>query len=943
MGRYAHVFFVPLFLLFLCCFSSFFVYGLAASSFQLVLKQRAIMTNLSKSLPTSQTNGLWSNTTDPCHWVGVTCSRPAPSSVVTSLSLSGRGLSATSSSLVARFFDILCRLDSLKSLDLSQNFLTSIPASFFSNCSGLSGLESLNLSYNGLNGPLPRFSGFGALRSLNLSFNTLYGAVDNGLENLTRLKSLDLSGNHFTGEIPTLIFGYENLTLLDLSQNNLTGSVPKGIEKLSKLKELLLSSNLLGGTIPSGLATIKNLYRFAANQNNFSGPIPREITTHVSALDLSYNGLTGEIPPELLSPPSLEYVDLTGNHLQGPIPWNLSQKLYRLRLGNNTLNGSIPSTIGKLPNLTYLELNDNVLDGEISSMLGNCKNLMLLNLASNQLRGTLTKELGYLKQLVVLKLQNNKLIGEIPDELLKFQNLSTLDLSRNFLTGEIPQTISNLKMLSVLNLQSNGFNGLIPGSISSLDFLIELQLGNNRLSGTVPRMPKSLKIALNLNSNLFSGPIPSYLGDLSLLEILDLSKNSFSGEVPSSLTEIQSLTELNLSYNQLSGVLPKFRSFVQVITTGNKDLIIRNTSSNTNTTSNTTSMKGKQNTLLIVMVIISVVIGMGLIAAVILLIIFKRFYRVEDEGLQPAENLPQVVSGCFITGSSFHRSGIDFTKAMEVVSNPANIIMKTRFSTYFKAAMPNGVGYSVKKLNWTDKIFQTGSHERFGQELEVLGRLSNSNVMVPLAYVFTEDSVYLFYEQVHKGTVFDFLHRDPENALDWPSRYSIAVGVAQGLTFLHGCDPPVLLLDLSTKSVRLKSVKEPQIGDIELGKVIDLSKSTGSLSMVAGSVGYIPPEYAYTMRITMAGNVYSFGVILLELLTGKPPVNGRIELAKWALSYSSRLEEREMILDSRVCKASLAVRNQMLSVLKVALACVSNSAEARPKMRNVLRMLFNAR
>lgn len=102
-------------------------------------------------------------------------------------------------------------------------------------------------------------------------------------------------------------------------------------------------------------------------------------------------------------------------------------------------------------------------------------------------------------------------------------------------------------------------------------------------------------------------------------------------------------------------------------------------------------------------------------------------------------------------------------------------------------------------------------------------------------------------------------------------------------------------------------------------------------------------EYAYTMRVTMAGNVYSFGVILLELLTGKKPVNGGIELAKQALSYSSWLDGRVKILDSNVCNASLSVRSQMLSCFKIALSCVNSSPDSRPKMRNVLRMLFNAR
>ncbi|KAF7811941.1 leucine-rich repeat receptor-like tyrosine-protein kinase PXC3 [Senna tora] len=138
----------------------------------------------------------------------------------------------------------------------------------------------------------------------------------------------------------------------------------------------------------------------------------------------------------------------------------------------------------------------------------------------------------------------------------------------------------------------------------------------------------------------------------------------------------------------------------------------------------------------------------------------------------------------------------------------------------------------------------------------------------------------------------------------------------------------------------LKSLREPLVGDIELYKVIDPSRSTGSFSAVAGSVGYIPPEYAYTMRVTMAGNVYSFGVILLELLTGKDAVTNGTELVKWVLRNSAK---KDHILDFHVSRTSQAVRNQMLAILKVALACVSSSPEARPKMKSVLRMILNAR
>ncbi|WOL12894.1 hypothetical protein Cni_G21662 [Canna indica] len=933
----------------------FFLLGFSLFSFassQLSRPQKQAMESLKQNLNTSVTGAKW-NTSDPnpCSWSRVTC---LSSSAVTKLDLADLGLStATNSSWVADFFNNLCLLDSLQYLNLSANFFTSIPDSFF-NCSGLSGLKHLNISSNRLAGPLQNFSNFGSLETLDLSFNELSGGIDSQLDGLAGLRSLNLSDNSFVGAIPYLqkargleelvlsenlfvrsipskIGLYQNLTFLDLSENNITGTIPHEIGNLPKLKKLVLSSNSLSGQIPDGLGTIKTLYRFAANQNNFNGTIPSGITRYVKVLDLSFNKLSGPIPSDLLSYPTLESVDLTNNSLQGPIPVNLSQSLNRLRLGWNTLNGTIPQTIGELNNLNYLELDGNNLNEQIPRQISGCKNLTLLNLASNHLNGDLPKELGSLQRLVELKLQLNNLTGTIPDELFKLTKLSLLNLSHNSLTGAISSEISNLSSLTNLNLQYNNFYGHIPTTISSLKYLIELRLGNNQLSGTIPNMPSKLAIALDLSSNLFNGPIPSHLSGLTELEVLDLSNNHFSGEIPYSFTTMRSLTLLNLSNNQLSGIIPPFKDYVTVITYGNKF-------------DNQPEKKRRHPNLFIVLPIVGAVIGLSLVAVVLMLMSSRRIYRVKDERSQLGEITVQaVVDGHFITANTVHKSSIDFSKTMEVVADPRNIVLKTRFSTYYKAVMPNGFSYSVKKLNWADKIFQMESHERFGKEMEVLGKLCNSNIMVPLAYVLTEDSAYLFYEHIHKGTVFNFLHKESGNSLDWPSRYNIMLGVAQGLTFLHGCNEPVLLLDLSTKSIQLKSLKEPQIGDIELSKVIDPSKSTGSLSTIAGSVGYIPPEYAYMMKVTMAGNVYSFGVVLLELLTGKPPVSSGLELAKWALSYSARPNEREQILDSRISKTSLAVRSQMLSVLRVALACVSASPEARPKMRNTLRMLFNAK
>ncbi|KAF9661643.1 hypothetical protein SADUNF_Sadunf19G0090100 [Salix dunnii] len=929
-----------------------FLFLLFPSMFsQLSSNQTNTMMSLSKLLNLS--DSLWYSTKDPCSWKGVRCS--SGNSSVTGLFLTAFDLSNSN------FLPAVCKIETLQDLDLSNNSLSSISDEFINDCGRIDGLKLLNFSKNLLGGSLPTFNGFDGLESLDLSFNSLSGNVSQQLDGLNALKSLNLSSNKFTGPIPVNlrnpllleelqlsmnrfqgkvpheIANYQNLNLIDLGSNNLEGSIPTGIGNLARLRILLLSSNNLSGEIPANISNIPTLYRFAANLNGFAGTIPSGITRYLSFLDLSYNSLRGPMPTDLLAGPNLQLVDLSYNLLEGPIPAKVSKSLIRLRLGSNRLSGPIPPSFQTLDKLTYLELDNNSLTSEIPHQLSFCRRLALLNLAQNDLKGPVPALLGNLSDLQVLKLQLNNLSGDIPSEITQLQLLSTLNMSWNSLTGSIPSSISSLRKLAYLNLQGNNLRGRIPVTFDSMDSLLEVQLGQNQLSGSIPNMPVNLQIALNLSTNLLQGAIPETLSRLKDLEILDLSNNNISGEIPESLTAMESLNQLILSNNQLYGVIPDFKHYVSLNTSGNSGL------KNKTATNDPRESPKKRRAVAVPVVVAVLAVG---IASIIVLFFSRRFLKVSDQHSQSGENAPppQVIQGNLLTTNRVHRSSIDFTNAMEVVADPLNTELKTRFTTYYKATMPSGASYFVKKLNSSDKIFQLGSHNKFGQELEVLGKLSNSNVMSPLAYVLTIDSAYLFYEYAEKGTLFYALHGKMGDTLDWACRYSIAVGVAQGLTFLHGCSSgPILLLDLSSRNIFLKSLKEPLVGDIELHKVYDPTKSTGNLSTVAGSVGYIPPEYAYTMRLTMAGNVYSFGVVLLELLTGKPAISEGTELAKWALSKSTQQDRWDGILDFNICRNSPAVRSQMHAVLKIALSCVSVSTEARPKMKSVLRMIVNAR
>ncbi|KAL1219451.1 Leucine-rich repeat receptor-like tyrosine-protein kinase PXC3 [Cardamine amara subsp. amara] len=893
-----------------CLFFIFLSYCHVCFS-ELSSNQTSTMIELSRLLNISDWN-LPGSERNPCSWKGVMCSRPNNGSVI-SLSLSGFDLSNSS------FLPLVCQIETLETLDVSKNILSLIPDEFVTKCETLVGLKHLNFSRNNISSS-PSFQDFSKLEVLDFSYNFLSGKTgDYGLDRLVQLRSLNLSFNMFTGSVPiylsrsleklevsdNLLSGtipegiedYKELKLLDLSDNQLTGSIPSSLGNLSKLESLLLSNNDLSGSIPESLSSIQTLGRFAANSNHFTGDIPSGITRYLANLDLSFNNLKGSIPGDLLSPLKLVSVDLSSNQFVEWMPQSISPSLVRLRLGSNKLSGTVPSdAFESLQNLTYLEMDNNHLTGHIPPAFGNLVSLTLLNLAMNEFTGTLPP-FGNLTRLQVIKLQENKLTGEIPDDIKLLSNLLTLNVSWNSLSGSIPPSLTQLKKLSTMNLQDNNLNGSIPENIGDLEDLIELQLGQNRLSGEIP--------------------------------------------APDSLI---SLTQLILSNNQLTGSTPRFTRNVLVNVSGNPGI----KPIKEDKVSIKRSSSGKRK---LVLVLITVAIGVSaLVAGIITVIVLKpsrRFKGVNNVQVDPDEEgstvLPEIIHGKLLTSNSLHKSNINFAKAVEAVARPENALYQTMFWSYYRVVMPSGSSYFIKKLNSRDRIFQLACSEQLELELEMLGKLHHTNVMVPLAYVLYSEGCLLVYDFPHMLTLYDVLHNHTSAVVDWTSRFSIAVGIAQGISYLHGSQSsgrdPILLPDLSSKKIILKSLNEPLVGDIELFKVIDPSKSNSSLSAVAGTIGYIPPEYAYTMRVTMAGNVYSFGVILLELLTGRPAVSEGRELAKWVQSHSSQQEQRNNILDLRVSKTSTVATKQMLRVLSVALACIDISPGARPKMKTVLRML----
>lgn len=823
-------------------------------------------------------------------------------------------------------------------------------------CSNTTMVERIDLSGLELQGNITPISQLRALKWLDLSSNNFRGSIPQAFGNLSELEVLDLSFNKFGNMIPVELGGLRSLRSLNLSSNLLTGPIPNELEGLEKLQEFQVYANNLNGSIPDWVGNLTSLRVFTAYENELSGEIPHNLgsISELQLLNLHSNHLEGSIPESIFAMEKLEVLVLTQNRLIGTIPPSIGncKSLSNIRIGNNKLIGSIPKEIGNITSLTYFEADNNNLSGEIASEFAQCSNLTLLNLASNGFSGTIPSEFGQLINLQELIVSGNNLFGEIPMSVLSSKNLNKLDLSSNRFNGSIPQGICTTSRLQYLLLSQNSIRGEIPREIGNCIKLLELQLGSNYLTGSIPLEighMKNLQIALNLSFNHLHGTLPQELGRLDKLVSLDLSNNQLTGSIPSAFKGMLSLIEVNFSNNHLAGPIPAFVPFQKSPNSsfmGNKGLCGEplNSCGNLNG-SNHLVYHHKVSYRIILAVIGS---GLAVFVSVTIVVLLFMMREKQEKAIKDTATTEDESSGkpVIMAGNVFVenlKQAIDLDAAVKATLKDSNKLNIGTFSTVFRADMPSGMTLSVKKLKSMDRTL-VHHQSKMIRELEKLSKLCHNNLMRPLGFVIYEDVVLLLHQYFSNGTLSQFLHessKKPDYKPDWPTRLSIAIGVAEGLAFLHHV--AIIHLDISSGNILLDSNYNPLVGEVEISKLLDPSRGTASISAVAGSFGYIPPEYAYTMQVTAPGNVYSYGVVLLEILTTRLPVDEEfgegIDLVKWVHGAPARGETPEQILDARLSTVSFGWRKEMLTALKVALLCTDGTPAKRPKMKKVVEML----
>ncbi|KAK6236391.1 hypothetical protein SCA6_011728 [Theobroma cacao] len=939
-------------------------------------QEQAILIELKRHWQNPSSINHWipsSNSSYHCSWPEITCINNS----VAELHLANKTIGVTIPSFI-------CDLKKLTSIDLNYNNLVGKFPKTLYNCSKL---EYLDLSQNYLVATIPDdIDSLGQLQNLNLMGNSFSGQIPVAIGRLQDLRSLQLSSNQFNGSFPPEIGNLSKLEFLGLAYHtnllpsklpssfkqlkklktlwmrkaNLIGDIPDMIGAMTALEVLDLSENELTGKIPNALFSLKNLKGIYLFRNNLSGEIPQVIrASNLSVIDLSANKLTGRIPDDIGKLENLLGLVLFFNQLSGEIPESIGRisTLTDVRLFSNNLSGTLPPDFGRYSMLEYFEVASNRLTGMLPEHL--CYGGKLKGVAAfdNNLTGELPKSLGNCNSLIMFDIRNNSLTGNIPGGLWTSLNLSQLRISDNFFTDELPRKvahslvrleISNNRFfgkipvevnlwsdLSVFIASNNFFNGAIPRELTALPSLTMLLLDQNQLHGFLPSdiiSWKSLQ-TLNLSRNKLSGQIPETIGFLPNLKGLDLSENQFSGQIPPQLGRLR-FTPFNLSSNHLIGSIPRefenaaySNSFLNnpglCATNANVNLVICGSRKNS-------SVSYPHNLIWISSVVIAV-----LALSFSFLLFMTKFYWKRNRAL---------VSSIWEL-TAFQTLNFTVDIILSALKDQTNKIGEGGSGEVYRVGITGNNDFVAVKRICNNKKLGQELEKEFRAEVMTLSRTRHLNIVKLMCCISSEYSKLLVYEYMENGCLYLWLdkHRASAITLDWPKRFKIAIGAAQGLCYMHhGCSPPIIHRDVKSSNILLDSEFNAKIADFGLAKMLIKQGEPTSISVVAGSFGYMAPEYARTKRINEKIDVYSFGVVLLELTTGREANYGDEyrSLAEWAQDYFQGGNSIVDALDEGIREACHL--NQMCNVFKLGIYCTRTLPSERPCMRTVLQMLLQS-
>ncbi|KAK1409336.1 hypothetical protein QVD17_35862 [Tagetes erecta] len=779
--------------------------------------------------------------------------------------------------------------------------------------------------------------------------------------------------NQLQGMIPPSLYNLTSLIVLSFSDNNISGDLPKDIGlKLPNLEIFQIPGNKFTGTIPFSFSNCSNLAELSLGENSVIGKISINFSqmSNMRVLMLFGNNLGSSddlrFIDSMINCSKLETLIVGSNKLRGVLPisiGNLTSQITLLSFENNFIYGTFPSGIGNLVMLEQFFLRLNQLTGRIPSELGNLQNLKRLYLGYNKFTGNFPYIIGNLSLLDSLSLSYNRLEGQIPQSIGNCRRLASLYLSGNKLTGPIPKEIFQLSFLTTdLNLSHNHLVGPLPQEIGKLKSLASLDLSQNRIFGPIPNAIGSCTSLeyLDMNTNSFQGPIPPTMSALRGIRDLDLSSNNLSGQIPRFLEQLN-LSSLNLSFNNLEGEVPMsgiFKNASAFSIIGNSRLCGGLPELGLPKCAMLERSKEGSH---VSRVIVGIILVCSILVIAILFSLLFCWKRRKTQTL-PTQTLPTQSSSI----QSFSR--VTYGSILKATNgfSEQNLIGSGNFSKVYKSILePDGAIIAIKVLNLENQ----GALKSFVVECEALKNIRHRNLVKIITSCSSvdfqgNDFKALIYEFMPNGNLEKWLHpslsQETEKQEDAPQRLSlhkrvtIATNVAHAIHYLHQeCEVPILHCDLKPSNILLDSAMVAHIGDFGLAKFLPLKPHQSSSIGIRGTTGYAAPEYGVGNEMTKEGDIYSFGILLLEMITGRRPtdsifheglnLHGFVKMALpdrvMEITEPTLLLTHEELIEDKNGRNLKRLEEGVISLARIGLACSMESPRQRMNTSNMIHEL----
>ncbi|XP_071682406.1 probable LRR receptor-like serine/threonine-protein kinase At1g56140 [Lolium perenne] len=840
----------------------------------------------------------------------------------------------------------------------------------------LTALTNLDLSQNYLTGPLSSLiGGLTAMQYMSLGINALSGPVPKELGNLTNLVSLSISSNNFSGSLPSELGNLPKLEQLYIDSCGLTGPLPSSLSRLVNMKTLWASDNDFTGVIPDYIGSWTNLTNLRFQGNSFQGPLPATLSNLGQMTNLRIGDIVNgssslafltnmtslttlvlrncRISDRLVSIDfsnfaSLSLLDLSFNNITGQVPQTLFNltSLRFLFLGNNSLSGSLPSSIGS--SLKNLDFSYNQLSGSVPSWAKNSQ----LNLVSNNFTVDSSSNSVLPTGWTCLQRDTPCFLGSPQSSSFAVDSGSVRSIAGSdgptyepddASLGPASYSVTGAPTWGVSNVGSfmDASNGsyIIYNSQQFQNTLDTELFRNARMS------PSSLRyFGIGLENGNYTVTLR-----FAEFEFPDTQSWKSRGRRVFDIYVQGERKEQNFDIKKAAGgksytavrkqyTVPVTKNFLEIHlfwagkgtccipSQGYYGPAISALSATPNFTPTVRSAAAKKKgskTGVIVGVVVGVaVLGLAALAGIFFWIQKRRKLSLEQEELYSIVGRPNVLSYSELRSATENFS-----------SN--NLLGQGGYGSVYKGKLTDGRFVAVKQLSETS---HQGKKE-FATEIETISRVQHRNLVKLYGCCLEGNKPLLVYEYLENGSLDRALFGKGSAHLDWPTRFEICLGIARGLAYLHEESAiRVVHRDIKASNILLDANLKPKISDFGLAKLYD-DQETHVSTKVAGTFGYLAPEYAMRGHMTEKVDVFAFGVVVLETLAGRPNYYTKDEDKVYIFEWVWELYEDNCPLEMLDPRLEEFNSEEVLRAIKVALVCTQGSPHQRPPMSRVVAML----